>query len=178
VSSLRPLAKPHALYWIYGPGELVLYIGISRTPRQRLACHKSRNKHTWWPYVVRHELEWFDNYVLAAAAETRELRQHLPPCNPIIPEEDGKHVTVRGGTRVRSWWDATADGGRSMDRVLELALARADKDSKESKQFRIRIHGGAVTGAWVTAPHCPGRHQATRSSASGDGVEPDPCRSD
>ena len=120
---------PHAVYRLYGPADLILYIGCTMNPRKRLAGHKCKNKGTWWPYVERHEIDWYPNLREARHVETRELRRHRPLCNPVIPAEDGKHTTIEPGlVPVRSAWDRGEElakaVGITMTAYVEEALRR------------------------------------------------------
>lgn len=122
-----PRRRPHGVYYIYGPGDLFLYIGCSIRPRSRLSQHKHYHRDTWWPLVQRHEIVWYPNHAEAIRVETAELRRHRPICNPVIPDANGKHTTVIKGRRpVRSLWGQMADiaaerGETAMD-VLMRAL--------------------------------------------------------
>lgn len=123
------LKRPHAVYWLYGPGDVVLYIGMTHNIRARLAAHKCTSGKTWWPWVVRHELVWFEHSNDARMFETEQLRAIRPLCNPVIPEANGKHVTTRDGlTGVRSTWAQVAEAaekeGTTVEAVLNEALRR------------------------------------------------------
>ncbi len=87
--------SPHCVYWLYGDNDEILYIGVTKNPRARLASHKCTKD--WWPLVRRHELVWYDDETKAKDSETVALRRHRPRCNPVIPEPDGRHITRRGG---------------------------------------------------------------------------------
>lgn len=133
----RPLALPHAVYWIYGDHDLILYIGITRHLRVRLSTHKRKQRDTWWPMVQRYEVEWYPNFHAAKAIETSELRCHRPMCNPVIPEESGKHITVLPGRLpVRSLFSHTsemaAENGETVTALVTRALEREVRRMKRS----------------------------------------------
>jgi predicted GIY-YIG superfamily endonuclease len=125
------LQRPHAVYHIYGPVDLMLYIGCSFNPRSRLRDHRRNNADTWWPLVRRHEIAWYPSAREAREVEAREIRQHLPLCNPVIPDANGKHVPVPDGRAgCRSLWDrlvTLADQrGETMAALVLRALEREE----------------------------------------------------
>ncbi len=95
MNATKPRLLPHAVYQLFGADDELLYIGMTKNPKARFATHKYSKD--WWPLVVRHEIEWYPTYREARVVETRLLRQHRPPRNPVIPEVDGSHITVKGG---------------------------------------------------------------------------------
>lgn len=130
----RPLALPHAVYHLYGPADLILYIGITRNVRARFAVHKHKSGDSWWLWVKRWDIAWCANYREAKAVETAELREHRPPCNPIIPEGDGKHVTTPDGRNpVRSLWDRLTTLAHSRDETMTALVIRA----LENEEYRL-----------------------------------------
>ena len=104
------IAEPYAVYRLYGPADIILYIGCSKNPYARLHSHAHKNRHTWWPYVERREIDWHPNYREAHRAETRQLHLHRPLCNAVIPDdENGSHITITRGIPVRSLWAQAAE---------------------------------------------------------------------
>ena len=61
-----------ALYRLYDVDDVLLYVGITHDPDERMAHHESQKP--WWPQVVRHAVVWFDTRSDAQAAELEAIR--------------------------------------------------------------------------------------------------------
>lgn len=120
---------PHGVYRLYGPHDLLMYIGMTANLTARLAVHRSKHKNSWWPLVERHEVEWFPTFWIAQIEEARLLQLHRPMCNAAFPDAKGRHTTVLPGRKpVRSLWDqaaiAAAEHGNTPHDVIVAALRR------------------------------------------------------
>lgn len=77
--SPRGLAdRPTCLYWIYGPGRSVLYIGITHDLDERLRQHSEKS---WWREVRRIEHRVYRDRHEAAKAERDAIAATAPRYN-------------------------------------------------------------------------------------------------
>jgi hypothetical protein len=63
------------LYRLYDTDGTLVYVGIARDPRARIAQHRGKD---WFWYVARYEATWFESRSAATEAETWAI-DHLAP---------------------------------------------------------------------------------------------------
>jgi predicted GIY-YIG superfamily endonuclease len=68
--------SPSALYRLYDSEDRLMYLGITMNPKRRFQQHGADK--FWWHLVVRHEIEWHANRVLAAEAEHAAILSEKP----------------------------------------------------------------------------------------------------
>lgn len=68
-----------AVYRLYNGGGLLLYIGMSRYPRNRFNAHVSER--SWWPEVTMATLEWYDTRDEARTVEVAAIHSEHPCYN-------------------------------------------------------------------------------------------------
>lgn len=76
-----PLTHPAALYRHFDEHGVLLYVGISHQPDERLRQHRLSS---WWGQlglIDRVEVEWFPDRASAAAAECAAIERERPRCN-------------------------------------------------------------------------------------------------
>jgi hypothetical protein len=142
MTAIPLLKRPHGVYWIFGPADVILYIGCSFNPESRLRDHRRVHADDWWPLVRRHEIEWFSCHREASPVEVAELRRHRPLCNPVIPEANGKHVTIPDGRRpARSLWDRCVELARARGETMTDFLIRALELEEQRLRGRAPTEG-------------------------------------
>jgi predicted GIY-YIG superfamily endonuclease len=87
VSHPHLAAERTALYRLHDGAGVLLYIGITHDPESRWRAHAGTK--SWWPEVIRKEVEWHADRLLAETAEVAAIRAELPVHNvddsPIAP---------------------------------------------------------------------------------------------
>lgn len=71
--------EPTALYRLFGDGDVLLYIGISKTFGRR--WHQHSRSQPWWPQVRRQSIDWYPGRDEALAAEADAIRAEYPRHN-------------------------------------------------------------------------------------------------
>jgi hypothetical protein len=82
-----------ALYRFYDENSTLLYVGITCAPTVRWKSHSTRS---WWPQVVRKDVEWHLSRETAEAEERRAIVWEKPRYNRA-------HNQVRADAS-KSWW--------------------------------------------------------------------------
>ncbi|MFF2383716.1 GIY-YIG nuclease family protein [Streptomyces sp. NPDC058108] len=106
----------NALYRLYDATDVLLYVGVSRYPNERLKEHSSDK--TWWHHVARHEIAWLDSRREALAAEDTAIEKERPLYN-------GYHHLGKGWPQKALKYDDSADRARVAEGVRS-ALKRGD----------------------------------------------------
>jgi predicted GIY-YIG superfamily endonuclease len=73
------MSEPTALYRLFDKNDVLLYVGISCKPSVRFSQHKAQK--SWWPDVVRKDVEWMESWGAAALAEENAIYQEDPVWN-------------------------------------------------------------------------------------------------
>lgn len=73
------MSVPTALYRLFGDGDVLLYIGISKTFGHR--WHQHAQSKPWWPDVRRQMIDWHPSRDAAEAAEKAAIRTEHPKYN-------------------------------------------------------------------------------------------------
>lgn len=73
------MSKPTALYRLFDAEGALLYIGIAVDPNTRWRVHAGEK--TWWTEVASKTVEWFQNRLLAQAAEAEAIAIEAPRYN-------------------------------------------------------------------------------------------------
>lgn len=76
---IDPDGEPTSLYRMWGDGERLLYIGITRRGHMRIWNH-ARDKE-WWRQVIRVDVEHYPSRDDAALAEARAIYKERPIYN-------------------------------------------------------------------------------------------------
>jgi predicted GIY-YIG superfamily endonuclease len=76
---LTPAELPTGLYRHFDADGLLLYVGISSKPPQRLAEHARGSD--WAKAIARVTIEWFETREAALAAEANAIRDEAPIFN-------------------------------------------------------------------------------------------------
>lgn len=105
-----------ALYRLYDSEDVLLYVGISRYPNERLKEHAGDK--LWWHHVARHEIAWLDNRGEALKAEAEAMTEERPLYN-------GYHHLGRGWPQKARKYDDTAERAAVREGVRS-ALERGD----------------------------------------------------
>jgi hypothetical protein len=71
--------RPTAVYRLRNTDGDLLYIGMTRNPKQRWKDH--RKEMLWWPEVADRHLNWYDTRLEARAAEGVAIREEGPRYN-------------------------------------------------------------------------------------------------
>lgn len=73
-------AKPGrtALYRFYDARGVLLYVGITNSPRHRFHQHATNPENEWWHAQVSHRLHWYDTRRQALRAEYVTIRTEHP----------------------------------------------------------------------------------------------------
>ncbi|MFE9432877.1 GntR family transcriptional regulator [Streptomyces sp. NPDC006640] len=71
--------KRTALYRLYGTDDVLLYVGISTDPTQRLKKHRWTQH--WGDLIVRQSVEWLDTWDAAELAERETVKAERPIYN-------------------------------------------------------------------------------------------------
>jgi predicted GIY-YIG superfamily endonuclease len=74
--SHRPNDEPTALYRLYDANDVLLYLGITFSPRARWEQH--RREKTWAHLVTRRTVEWYPDRPSALAAEAAATAAEKP----------------------------------------------------------------------------------------------------
>lgn len=79
---------PTAVYRLYDADGVLLYIGMTRNPKQRWKDH--RKEMLWWPEVTEKKLTWYDTRWAAWDAELTAIPSESPRYNlgserPVLP---------------------------------------------------------------------------------------------
>ena len=124
-----------ALYRHYAADGTLLYVGITNSPKRRLAEHRARTGRT----VARVDIEWFDSRAEALAVEREVIKAEAPRDNIPLPRHKTpatplllymrKHGIRQADLAARlrvsqSMISKLLNGGRKP--ALRLALAIAD----------------------------------------------------
>lgn len=72
-----------AVYRLYDADGALLYVGVARSPRERLSDHAYRKP--WWPQVARKTIEWHPDRETALEAEARAIHTEHPVHNRQVP---------------------------------------------------------------------------------------------
>jgi predicted GIY-YIG superfamily endonuclease len=88
-----------ALYRLYDADDVLLYVGISSEPKQRLKKHKWTQR--WGGLIARQAVEWFDTWAAAEDAEEEAVKAERPIHNgthnhPIAPFDPAEWPTIPG----------------------------------------------------------------------------------
>ncbi|MFE2710572.1 GIY-YIG nuclease family protein [Streptomyces mirabilis] len=105
-----------ALYRLYNSAGVLLYVGVSRYPDERLKQHAGDK--TWWHHVARHEIAWLDSRLDALAVEATAMEEERPLYN-------GYHHLGKGWPQKARKYDDSADRARVLEGVRS-ALKRGD----------------------------------------------------
>jgi predicted GIY-YIG superfamily endonuclease len=125
VRTRRPIAG--VVYIAHSAEGELLYVGVTRDLRNRLAQHKSRS--AWWaPDVVITE-ESFDNIFDAMGREAELIKQLRPPFNP-----PPRRVLAVSGELRRQLEQAAEREGMAVRELFEEALR--DKLARLERQDR------------------------------------------
>jgi hypothetical protein len=135
--------RPTAVYRIYDNADVLLYVGISFTPKTRWRSHTSA---TWWPRVHRHTVEWYPDRPTARAVELAVIHADQPVGNIAeTPRNDTKpHIA-------RAAWQKYAAVRRSEREQLLMVefvagatvreIARRSRLSHEGVRKMLKRHG-------------------------------------
>ncbi|MET8113766.1 hypothetical protein [Streptomyces prasinus] len=93
-------AGRNALYRLYDSKGVLLYVGISCYPNERLKEHAGDKP--WWHHVARHEISWLDSREEALMAEAKAMVEERPLYN-------GYHHLGRGWPQKARKYDDTAE---------------------------------------------------------------------
>lgn len=89
------------LYRHYDASNVLLYVGIAKSPKARLACHRSTGSR-WVPYAVREEQQWLDTRDEALHAERVAIANERPIFNMsgslLMDEAADKYMANRSRT--------------------------------------------------------------------------------
>lgn len=120
-------AVPHALYRLFGDGDVLLYIGISKTFGYR--WHQHAQEKIWWPEVRRQEIAWFPSKEEALDAEGAAIRAECPHHN--IVHNNGRprpaaaaEVAAPAGRRSRAATDAKTAALPPLPRLTREQIER------------------------------------------------------
>ena len=101
MTPVAAVAKPTALYRIYGDADLLLYIGISDDFGRRWKEHAK--KQPWWGEMRRLAAdEWFDDRKDAEAAEEAAIKTEKPKYNKRFMVPPADPARARSNRRRRS----------------------------------------------------------------------------
>jgi excinuclease UvrABC nuclease subunit len=70
-----------AVYRIFDATGRLLYVGLSKSPKTRVRCH--RRTKAWGPEIAHHTVEWHRNPYAAHTAETAAIRAEQPIHNQV-----------------------------------------------------------------------------------------------
>lgn len=79
VSILADLNLPAAIYRLFDTDDVLLYVGVTGSLRERLGNHSRTQR--WWPEVARKAVEWYPTRTEAEDAEKRAIREERPLYN-------------------------------------------------------------------------------------------------
>lgn len=96
-TSPRTSAGRTAVYWFHDDRGVLLYVGITTSPRTRWAQHATEKR--WWPDVYTRTIEWFDTRAEAERVEARSIRNDAPIYN-LMPGISTPEVDLDGMQRV------------------------------------------------------------------------------
>jgi GIY-YIG catalytic domain len=102
-----------ALYRFFDDRDVLLYVGISNTPRARWKTHEA--KQPWWPDVTIRELEWHDTRAEAERAETAAISAEGPRWNIAPGMPDYNDGMIRGSHRPKKPWALPPHFGQLLD---------------------------------------------------------------
>ncbi|MER5584084.1 GntR family transcriptional regulator [Streptomyces asoensis] len=108
--------KRTALYRLYDSSEVLLYVGISTYPDERLKQHAGDK--LWWHHVARQEITWLDSRAEALKAEAEAIANERPLYN-------GYHHLGKGWPQKAREYDDTAERAMVLEGVRS-ALARGE----------------------------------------------------
>lgn len=105
-----------AIYRLYDRADVLLYVGISTQPSERLKQHAGDK--LWWHHVARREIAWLDSRAEALSAEAAAMENERPLYN-------GYHHLGRGWPQKAREYDDTAERA-AVREGLRSALARGE----------------------------------------------------
>lgn len=73
--------KPHYLYRIFGPDDVLLYIGVAEDVESRIYMHKAAGLFEIQQLYVRHTSERYPNKLAVRAAERAAIQSEAPMFN-------------------------------------------------------------------------------------------------
>lgn len=109
-------AGRNALYRLYDSESVLLYVGISHDPDERLKQHAGDKP--WWHHVARRQIVWLDSREEALKAEAEAMVEERPLYN-------GYHHLGKGWPQKARKYDDTAERA-TVREALRSALARGE----------------------------------------------------
>jgi predicted GIY-YIG superfamily endonuclease len=131
-----------ALYRLYDAADALLYIGITKNPKERFYGHAYKS---WWKQVARKDVTWLNaDWRSALKIEAKAIREERPAFN-------GTHNEPRVPFAAESWPTIEVRYGKSR------ALAEL---------LRLEIE----SGRWAPGARVPKRRDLATASGVGEGT--------
>jgi len=122
----RVRERTHILYRCFNRKKLLLYVGITNDPEQRLKDHRMHKP--WWQHVDHITLQTMPNRKALIDAEAVAIREEHPKFNILIPKGTYVQRENFGRQAARLWPEASAfstyvpEHGFLIDQTLEQQL--------------------------------------------------------
>lgn len=97
--------KTHTLYRFFDSNGALLYVGITLSPPQRFAQHRSSK--WWWTRVACIELDSFPTRAAVLVAEQSAIESERPRYNVLHNEKDLEHLALAAAVDAvfdDHWW--------------------------------------------------------------------------
>lgn len=70
--------KPTCVYRLYSQDDVLVYVGVSKNPKQRWLAHKRK---AWWTFVRKAHITWYEDRQSALDAERHAIFHEDPVFN-------------------------------------------------------------------------------------------------
>lgn len=161
---------PTAVYWLYGKGGELLYIGVTDDVPRRLAQHRRK---PWGVEITTHREHWTTSREAALAMEETLIPEELPKWNRA-------HMPVEAATQAPAVLTLVADrpaGEYAPSATLQAALAELAAAEAAVEAKRSAAHAAVAQDMrdfrvpqTVMAEHVPWTEEHVRKIARQHGV--------